>query len=56
MALLIERSENVFMRINGNSTSDPVLKNLSQMISLAKRIIDLCRGPPGSHYDQSMAA
>ncbi|TDZ47650.1 Uncharacterized protein CTRI78_v008520 [Colletotrichum trifolii] len=42
MGMLVARVEGLFVRISSTSGNDPVLKNLSQIIVNAKRVIDAC--------------
>lgn len=43
MGMLVARVEGLFVRISSTSGNDPVLKNLSQIIVNAKRVIDACQ-------------
>ncbi|KAK2043366.1 hypothetical protein LZ31DRAFT_595667 [Colletotrichum somersetense] len=43
MGMLVARVEGLFVRISSTSGNDPVLKNLSQIIVNAKRVIDVCQ-------------
>lgn len=40
MKLVVSRSETMLMRVSAKDGLDPLLKNLSQLISTAKRILD----------------
>ena len=40
MKLVISRSETMLMRVSAKDGLDPLLKNLSQLISTAKRILE----------------
>jgi hypothetical protein len=40
MKLVISRSENMFLRITAKDRQDPILKNLSQLVTTAKRILE----------------
>ena len=41
----ITQIENLFARINAISPREPILRHLSQMISMANRVIDAARKP-----------
>ena len=51
MGVVVERCESLILRISSNNPSEPILKNLSQMVLTAKRILDATRGIPTGRYD-----
>ncbi|KAI9651074.1 hypothetical protein NHQ30_001111 [Ciborinia camelliae] len=48
MNIYIQRLEHLFMRITNVAPSDPLLKQLSQMVTTANRILELYRERPSS--------
>ncbi|RAL66508.1 hypothetical protein DID88_006198 [Monilinia fructigena] len=48
MNIYIQRLEHLFMRITNVAPNDPLLKQLSQMVSIANRILELNRERPSS--------
>ena len=51
MGVVVERCESLVLRISSNNPSEPMLKNLSQMVLTAKRILDASRGILAGRYD-----
>jgi hypothetical protein len=43
MGIYVQRLEHLFMRVSQISAQDPILKNLSMMVSNANRILDTGR-------------
>ncbi|KAF7945359.1 hypothetical protein EAE96_010134 [Botrytis aclada] len=50
MNIYIQRLEHLFMRITNVAPADPLLKQLSQMVSTANRILELYRERPSSRH------
>ncbi|ESZ91999.1 hypothetical protein SBOR_7614 [Sclerotinia borealis F-4128] len=50
MNIYIQRLEHLFMRITNVAPSDPLLKQLSQMVTTANRILELYRERPSSRH------
>jgi hypothetical protein len=55
MGLFVDRMENIFMRISTNASTEPVLKNLSQMINISRRILEIVQGQIATNNQSQLA-
>lgn len=43
--LIVQKTENLFVRVSSQRGNDPILRNLSQLIATSKKLLELSLAP-----------